>query len=346
MKLIKSISAILLGALLATSCQNSENKFPDFDYQTVYFAKQSVGRTIELGRDRQVDNSIDNEHAFMIKAVRGGAYTNTLDRTVDVSVDPSLCDDLYFSDDFGGEKVKPLPADYYTLSSSVITIPKGKIDGGIRIQLTDKFFADPEALKFSYVLPMVMNSASHGDSILSGRPVVANPSRLVASHWSIQPKDYVLYFLRFVNPWHGQYLRRGVDRLTVDGAPAVEIKRGADYIESDEVVSVSTTGLNLCDVTLSTATDGDHRFTYTLRLSFNDKGECTLTSTDPSVSVSGSGRFVVDGEKKAISGEDRDALYLEYTVKGAGWTLTTSDTMVLRNRGIQAVYPTVVIKKS
>lgn len=59
-----------------TSCESSDNEFPDFDYQTVYFANQYALRTIELGEDEFVDNSIDNEHKFSINAAWGGGYTN------------------------------------------------------------------------------------------------------------------------------------------------------------------------------------------------------------------------------------------------------------------------------
>ena len=45
--------------LAFTSCENGENEFPDFDYQTVYFANQYGLRTIELGEDNFVDNTLD-----------------------------------------------------------------------------------------------------------------------------------------------------------------------------------------------------------------------------------------------------------------------------------------------
>ena len=44
------------------------------------FANQSVGRTVELGRDREVDLTLDNQHRVMVKAVLGGVYKNTVAR--------------------------------------------------------------------------------------------------------------------------------------------------------------------------------------------------------------------------------------------------------------------------
>lgn len=40
---------LVLLILTWTSCESSDNEFPDFDYQTVYFANQYGLRTIELG---------------------------------------------------------------------------------------------------------------------------------------------------------------------------------------------------------------------------------------------------------------------------------------------------------
>lgn len=334
----------MVASLASTSCHNSDNEFPDFDYQGVYFANQSVGRTVELGRDSEIDLTLDNQHMVRIQAVMGGAYKNTQNRVINISVDPSLCDGLYLSSDFGGRKVQPMPSNYYEIEAGAITIPSGSMDGGVHVKLTDAFFNDPLALDFNYVLPVVMESAIGVDTILQGKPAVENPNRVKASDWSVQPKDYVLYFMRYVNPWHGTYLRNGKDLLTVNGATTEIVRRASDVLK-DEQVDVVTSGYKACTIALSTRTDADHVYNYTLKLDFADDGTCTVSSTDPSLTISGTGRFVVDGEKKVINNEDRDALYLQYTVNSAaGWSLSTDDTLVLRNRGVTVVYPTVEVK--
>ena len=78
--------------LAFTSCENGENEFPDFDYQTVYFANQYGLRTIELGEDNFVDNTLDNQHKMVIKAAWGGGYTNRRNVIIDYVVEESLCD--------------------------------------------------------------------------------------------------------------------------------------------------------------------------------------------------------------------------------------------------------------
>lgn len=346
MKTIKITAIAAMLPALLSSCHNSDNEFPDFDYQTVYFANQSVGRTVELGRDREVDLTLDNQHRVMVKAVLGGVYKNTVARTIHFDVVPELCDNLYFGDGQGGGKAEVLPEDYYTLESGVISIEPGRHDGGVTVRLDEKFFNDPKAIGYNYVLPIVMTHAEGVDSILQGRPAVENPDRLNASDWSVAPRDYVLYCVKYVNEWHGVYLRRGTDRLTLADGTTSEIVRKADYIERDEEVNVSTSAYRSCEIALSTQTDADHTYAYRLRLDFNaEDGTCAISSAEAGVTVTGSGRFVIDGEKNAISGTDRDALYLDYTVTHpSGWSLKVDDTLVLRNRGVHAEYPEVVVK--
>lgn len=345
MKTIRLFSiSILTGAALA-SCSNSENEFPDFEYQTVYFAQPSIGRTIELGDAMDVDLTLDNQHRFKVKAVRGGAYSNDADRVIHFKVDPSLCEGLYFSEDWGDKPVKVLPEDYYEIEDKDLIIPKGRIDGGITVKLSDKFFEDPLAIDFNYVLPFVMTGVEGTDSILRGKKLVESPNRFVASDWSVAPKDYVVYSLRYVNEWNGTYLRRGKDRITTADGNTSEVKRHKDYIERDEDVTATTSAFRSCDLPLSTQTDADHRYDYTLRLDFAADGTCTVKSADDAITITGTGKFLKKSEKKAISGIDRDGLYLDYTVSHPeGWSLAVTDTLVMRDRNVSAKYPGLEIK--
>lgn len=347
MKLYKTLMiAALTGGVMA-SCHNADNEFPDFEYQTVYFAHPAVGRTIELGDAFDVDLTLDNQHKFQVKAVRGGAYSNNANRVINYAIDPTLLDNVYFDETFGGHKVELLPEEYYEILDSKIVIPAGRIDGGVTVQLTDAFFNDPKALDFNYALPMVMTSVEGTDSILQGKKLVENPNRLVAGDWSVAPMDFVLYCVRFVNEWNGRYLRRGKDRITASaGASPVEVVRHKEYVERDEEVTVSTSAYRSCDVALTTQTDADHTYKYTLRLNFSEDGTCAVTSATGDLTVSGTGKFLKKSEKKAISGVDRDGLYLDYTVSdNSGWTVAVSDTLVMRDRNVSAQYPSVVVNQ-
>lgn len=321
-------------AFAFASCDSGDNEFPDFDYQTVYFANQYGLRTIELGEDEFVDNTLDNQHKMMIKAAWGGGYTNRKNITIDFKVDESLCNGLYFKDI--NVPLTPMPASYYQLASNKINLSKGEVTGGVEVQLTDAFFADEKSVSENYVIPLLMTDVQGADSILQGKAIVEGPVLTNSGDWSVQPQNFVLYAVKYVNPWHGEYLRRGVDRAVI-AATSKDIVRHAEYVENDEVVNISTKSLKDNLLTLSIKDGGGEDVNYTLRLTFAEDGTCNITSASQNADISGNGKFVSKGEKKSLGGKDRDALYLDYTVNLANDNiqLATKDTLVLRTRNVQ-----------
>jgi hypothetical protein len=321
-----------LGLLMFVGCENREQEFPDFDYQTVYFANQLPLRTVELGEDDVVDNSMDNLHKIRINAVMGGVYSNTKNRTIDIAVDNSLCDNLFFKGT--SDPVLPMPANYYTLAANKIEITSGNIQGGVEVQLTDAFFEDEKALGANYVIPVVMTAAQ--DSILRGASYETNPDRLVSSDWTTQPKDYVLYGVKYVNPWHGVYLRRGTDVKSLPDNTTQTVSRHAEYVEKDEVVNITTGKLKEALLPITTKDMDGNNLSCTLRLTFDDNGACTLSSPSANFVVAGTGKFVPKGEKNSLGGKDRNALYLDYTVDFVNLNMqyATKDTLALRERGV------------
>lgn len=336
-----------LAAMALTACDNGDPVFEDFDYQTAYFAHQVVGRTVTLGNNDEVDVTLDNQHKVQIQATMGGAYRNPNNIIIKVSVDDRLCDGLFFDASTGGNKVLPMPREYYTLASDKISIPAGKPRGGVDVQLTDAFFNDPKALEFNYVIPLVMTDAMGVDSILRGKPLVDNPDRMVGGNWSVQPRDYVLYAIRYVNPYQGSYLRRGTDAITkADGTKATAV-RHAQYVENDEVVFTSTMGLNKTILPITVKKDDGNAVTFNLTLTFSADGTCSVTSDNADYEISGNGKFVSKGEKHSMGGKDRDGLYLDYKVRlksHGDLEYATKDTLVLRSREVKMLYPTVTKK--
>lgn len=82
-------------AFAFASCENADKSFPDYEGGTsVYFAYQYPVRTIVLGNDEIVDNSLDRQHKCAIYATMGGAYGGR-DITIDIAVDNTLCDNLF-----------------------------------------------------------------------------------------------------------------------------------------------------------------------------------------------------------------------------------------------------------
>jgi len=170
------IIAVFLGIW---ACENQSPEFEDYGTTACYFPFQTPARTLILGKYDLGFNDNDNNHMFEIGITMGGVYENTEDRRVYFELAPEL---LTGHDSI----VKVLPANYYTIeTASPVTIPAGSTKGRITVQLTDAFFDD--SLSFApvnqiyYVVPLVITGVENLDSVLSGKPVVENPSRVVAA---------------------------------------------------------------------------------------------------------------------------------------------------------------------
>ena len=243
MKLRNIFRILSAGVVLASlaSCHNSEKIFPDYEGGiSAYFAYQYPVRTIVLGESETFDTSLDNQHKCIIYGTIGGSYKGK-DVVVDIDVDNSLVENLYFAD---GSPVQAMPENYYKLSGNQLNYG-GTHLGGVEVQLTDAFFADPAALKNTYVVPVVMTDIVKGaDRIKSGTPLIEGetPIRTNPALWNVAPMDYTLYCVKYINPWDGSWLRRGVDEITEKGQTTTNV-RHAQYVENDEVMFLTTQSL-------------------------------------------------------------------------------------------------------
>lgn len=347
MKTHKLLACLVAAAGAFVSCnKNQDVSFSDFDYQTVYFASQFPVRTVVLGEDRVVDNTLDAAGKVSIKATMGGARENKNNIVIDFSVNEALCNNLYFT--ATGAKVTPLPAAYYKMASNQITIPSGSILGGVEVQLTDAFFADPLALVNTYAIPLQMNKVQGADSILQGTATIANANPVIDGHWSVKPRDYVLYAIKFINPWHGNYVRRGVDVVT--GKPGNSnldktITRHKPYAELDEVKKMTTKSLGAVELPLVFQNASGTNIPMNVLLTFDGKGEtCTIAASGTGFTASGTGKFVKRGEKNSWGNLDRDAIYLEYTIDHPLMQVVSKDTLVIRDRAVAPEYYAPVVK--
>jgi hypothetical protein len=332
----KLIYISLLVSVVFSACENQDREFPDYDYTTVYFPYQTPVRTLVLGEDIY-DNTLDNAHKCKIMATLGGVYENTEDRILNIVVDNALFDNLLFGEDSANYVIN-MPSSYYSLESSMqITIPSGSVSGGIEVQLTDAFFADPRSVKNTFVVPLKIESVANADSVLRGRTSASDPNLFIPSDWAIVPKDYVLYCIKYVNPWHGSYLRRGVDIGAGNNGNSdldTTVYYHNEYVERDQVVKMSTVSLNEISLSLITRDRGNSTdIPFELRLLFDNAGECSIYApADSSYTVAGNGTFVKDGDM--WGNEERDVLYLDYEVSFEASMHSFSDTLVLRDRGI------------
>ena len=354
---ILSIWCLVLFTILTMSCENQEIEFPNYDKSAVYFAYQYPVRTIVLGEDIY-DNTLDNERKCEIYATMGGVYANKTKIDIDITVDNSLTDNLYFDADLE-YPVQPMPSNYYTLAANQISLD-GALQGAVGVQLTEAFFADQDALTNTYVIPLRMTNVTNADSILSGRPKVEDPIRGRATDWDAIPKDYILYCVKFINTWHANYLRRGKDEIVKNGV-ATTVTRHKPYVEQDEVRKLTTHSLNELEYPMDYKSEDGNALNFKLKLAFNESEQCTVAPMVTSyevndtirvynIAATGSGAFVKKGEKKSWGNKDRDALYMQYNVTyevetqypNAGFptsvevaSYTTTDTLVVRDRGVK-----------
>lgn len=334
MKKLYLLPFMMLAAL--SSCHNQDWEFDDYGTRSVYFAYQYPVRTITLGEDPSVDNSMDNEHKCKIMATTGGGYSNDNEITIGFEVDNSLCDGVNFKGTTN--PIKAMPANYYKLSSDKIVISAGSITGGVEVQLTDAFFADPMSVKNTYVIPLRMTDVQGADTILQGRPLVDNPNTLVASDWNVVPKNYIMYCIKYINPWHAAYLRRGKDDITGKAGHeglTQENVRHQYYVEDDEVCNLKTRSMNEVELPLNLKDESGNNISYSIVLQFDDNNNCIVKSAESDkYSVIGKGKFVAKGDKKSWGNEDRDVIYLDYEVDLPQLKCHTLDTLVVRNRGV------------
>jgi len=332
----KLIFSIIILSLF-TACHNQDWEFPDYKYTTVYFPYQSPIRTLVLGKDIY-DNTLDNAHKCKIMATMGGVYENKIDRTLQLTIDNSLCDSLKFESD-SGNFVLPMPASYYSLPSDLkIVIPSGLLTGGIEVQLTDAFFADPRSIMNSFVIPLRITAVTNIDSVLSGTSMVANPDRRVAADWSVAPKDYILYCIKFINPWSGAYLRRGIDvGKGNNGASTLDttITLHNQYVERDQVVFMKTVSMDEVSLSLTTRNKGNSTdVPFELRIKVDNSGKCIVSNpASATYTVTGNGEFVNNGD--IWGGEKRDVMRLKYQVDFGVSTHTFTDTIVMRDRQVK-----------
>ena len=315
----RNITKFIFGiALVGTlwSCKSGDPTFPDYEGgTTVYFPYQYPVRTIVLGDD-EYDLTFDHAHKCQIKATFGGSY-NGSDGSIQVAVDESLCDNLFFED--GVTPVKPMPSSYYQLSTTTLSF-NGTMNGTTEVQLTDAFFNDPQAVNTTYVIPLVITGQTGFGKILTGTLLGDQTgSRTNSDLWDIKPMDYVLYCVKFQNKYSGFWLTHGTTSTAdIEHAQAVEIK---------------SKSLNTCVYTVSTQ-DGNNILSADLLLTFNGDN-CTISSLTDGVTATGTGSWGDDTEKKAWGNKDRDGMELNYNVTFAnGKTLSKHEKMVWQRSGV------------
>ena len=346
MKKILIIITLIVGL---TSCHNQENSFPNYDYTSVYFPYQYPVRTLVMG-DYIFDNTNDINHQFLISAAFGGAYSNDNDIVLEIESDASLCDSVIsvLQPSLATDTIHIMPSNYYSLSStSQLIIPKGKFNGNIVVSLTDAFFDDPLAIKGFYAIPLRIVGVTGADSILHGQVTLTNtlshPDCRIATQWSVVPKDFTMFAVKYINAYHGKYLHRGKSIVKDASQNVIESTIYRDrYITDNEIWSMTTTSMT--EVT----TQGSIKSSIFsgqlgLILNFADNGDCTVTGEAGSsqYGITGTGKFVKDAD--TFGNKKRNAIHLNYQFTDGTNTYSATDTLVVRDRAVimETYVPTV-----
>lgn len=270
---------------------------------------------------------------LLISAAMGGVYENDEDVVIEFAVDESLTENLRIKGT--ATDIKPLPKEYYTLSNnSHIIIPKGKVNGGITVQLTDAFFEDPLAISTNYVIPLIMKSSTT-DSILSGDPAIEGADRRDETQWKVAPKNFTLFGIKYINEYHGKYLLRGKS-VTKDASGNIvgENVYHQQYVEKDIVATVSTSGRHTVEYSQPIrVANGVSPGSFTAHIIVDGNGDCFIVNTESSAfEVTGTGKYVLAGD--AWGGKKRNVFRLEYEIKANGFIYNVKDTLVYRDNGV------------
>ena len=350
MKKISIFILIVLASLIFVTCQQDEfRSFKDYDYTTTYFPYQYPVRTLILGDYDLADNTRDNELKFLISARIGGVYRNNSDVVVKYQIDESLVNRLQTNPNQWDGKttttpdtLAPLPSRYYSFNGpeNTIIIPKGSYHGGVEVQLTQDFLDDPKSWTTHYVIPLRITSSTT-DSILSGKTTNPNPDSRLLKDWDILPKDFTVFGIKFVNAYHGNYFHKGKSIITVEGSnvaqtiyySAISSITGNPVMEKNELWSLQTTGRRRVTVTGRLQDPLGTPGEFKINIDFNENGNCTISETDDSLfPVTGTGKFVEKAD--TWGGKPRDAIYLNYKVTDGDYTSTITDTLVIRDKGV------------
>lgn len=327
---MKRFLFVLVSLALLLSCRNQPLSYPDYKYNAVYFPLQYPIRTLVLG-DSRSDNSLDKKLEFHIGISIGGMYRNTKSWKVSYVVDTSLVPKGLTTTK--GDSIRILPAAYYDLSpAGQVTIPADSFSGLILVSLKDAFLDDPLAITGDYVIPLRITGTT-ADSILSGVPFIPKADRNNPADWdpNALPRDYVLFGIKYINPYHGNYFHRGIDiGLNATGDTVSRTVYHQRYVTDDQLWSLTTTGR-----TTVVSNGIGAQFADNTKLSLDIAADGTITVAPvagAAFSANGVGRYVKNGD--AWGGMPQNAMFLNYIYKDGAVSHVVTDTLVFRDNGV------------
>jgi hypothetical protein len=302
----KKITIALLLSVLMSSCY--DDYIEDFDYTSVYFMYQTNVRTFVVGEGMKIE----------VGAALAGVRENGRDRVVNFAMDNALITkDILTAMKAGAnyireavsslDTLKPIPADYFTISdNSKMIIKAGSHMGSVVIKADSaRFLADAATLKPTYAIPFYITTAEV-DSI----------------H---RAKRYAVVGLKYENMLFGNYWHGGVTTVKDASGKVVKTTRYYTTIPSPEskIFALKTIAPNA--LVTNKISDKEGKFKITL-----DGGTIKVSKADgSSVDVTGDGTSTFNRAKLL---QDRK-LFLSYKYENEdGTTSFAQDTLTFRNR--------------
>jgi len=136
-----------------------------------------------------------------------------------------------------------------------------------------------------------------------------------------------------MNPWQGNYLRRGAEAIK-DNMGDTTILYHTAYVETDQLCSAGTLSLTKDSILLNAKSRTNVNTPFQLVLVFDNNGKCTITGpATASYSLTGTGEFVKGGD--SWGNQPRDVLHLKYAVNFGTSAHSFTDTLVMRDRGVK-----------
>lgn len=326
---MKKFLYLIIGVLIFSACSNLEQEFPDFDYNSVYFPIQYPLRTIVLGHDR-FDNTFDNQNIFHVGIGIGGMYENKSARTIGYTVDNSLCDGIAL----GVDTLEALPSNYYNILSSAteVTIPSGKFEGLIQVQLTEDFYIDSASVGRKYALPLRITDQGDIDSLLTGSANVENPDKRNQDNWSVQPKDFTIFMVNYINEYAGDYFAYGQEYDVNEDTLIVDYEE--KYLHESQRREVNTLYRNSVIYKGLGVNIGGN---YEMVLTIASDNSITISQSPGGRALTGTGTFYPHDHANAvdIAGITYPVMQLEYQyVDDGGRDRRVVETLVRFSRGL------------
>jgi len=347
---MKKVFLFISTLAIIAGCKDQKIDFPDYTLQAVYFPLQTPLRTLSLGED-WIDNSLDKELKFDIGVCIGGMYENKKNWTVDYVVDNSLTTGVTV----GGSPLLYLPSSYYTLApDGTATIPSGSFIGRIRVSMNQSFLDDPLAITGQYVIPLRITDTS-ADSVLSGKSTGAQavPDVRIVDDWATgkTPKNWVLFGIKYVNAYHGNYIQRGRNIHSLGGVPKDTAVYRTKYVENNRIISMTTSAKDavICNSISNLTTSGTN--IYQMKLAFTNitgnSGSVTISPVTGSIySVTGTGQYIEKAKStEGYSGLILQSMYLNYTYTSGANTYAVTDTLIFRDRAIKYEELAIVVTR-